>query len=328
MIYKQTGKIQEKISALGVGCWNMGGDWDTSNQKNAKEIIHAAIDMGVNFFDVAPVYGWGTSEEVLGNALKQNGSRHKVLIASKCGLVWEKPQVTENNLSKQSMLKEIDATLKRLQTDYVDIYQLHWPDSATPLEETAEALEIMKKAGKIRYVGMSNYGQNEVEKMMQYISVDCQQGLYNMLERNAASYHNIPLDYRTEKEVFPNVKKYGQAFLPYSPLMQGLLAGKFADDFSVSEKDVRISNPKLTGKDFPVYQKGAAKLRAFGEEIGHPINEVVLNWMRQKEEITSVINGVSNVQQLESNLHCITWELTQDEIDSINNILAIFETME
>ncbi len=116
--------------------------------------------------------------------------------------MWEKPQVTENNLSKQSMLKEIDATLKRLQTDYVDIYQLHWPDSATPLEETAEALEIMKKAGKIRYVGMSNYGQNEVEKMMQYISVDCQQGLYNILERNAASYHNIPLDYRTEKEYF------------------------------------------------------------------------------------------------------------------------------
>lgn len=328
MIYKQTGKIHEKISALGVGCWNMGGDWDTSNQKNAVEIIHTAIDMGVNFFDVAPVYGWGTSEEVLGKALKENGSRHKVLIASKCGLVWEKPQVTENNLSKQSMLKEIDDTLKRLQTDYVDIYQLHWPDPATPLEETAEALEIMKKAGKIRYVGMSNYGQNEVEKMMQYISVDCQQGLYNILERNAASYHSIPLDYRTEKEVFPNVKKYGQAFLPYSPLMQGLLAGKFADYFSVSERDVRSSNPKLTGKDFSVYQEGAAKLRAFGEEIGHPINEVVLNWMRQKEEITSVINGVSDVRQLESNLHCLTWELSQEQIDSINSMLGIFETLE
>ena len=223
MVYKKVEKIAEEISAIGIGCWNMGGDWDSSEENTSIRIIHAAIDLGINFFDVAPVYGWGVSETILGKALKEGGRRDKVLIASKGGLLWNEKHQTRNNLSKDSLLKEIDDTLTRLQTDHVDIYQMHWPDPNVPLEETAEALNIMKKAGKIRYVGLSNFSQADVEKMMEYISVDCQQGLYNMLERNPGSYHGISLEYRTEKEVFPNVKKYGQAFLPYSPLFQGLL---------------------------------------------------------------------------------------------------------
>ena len=134
------------------------------------------------------MYGWGVSETILGKALKEGGRRDKVLIASKGGLLWNEKHQTRNNLSKDSLLKEIDDTLTRLQTDHVDIYQMHWPDPNVPLEETAEALNIMKKAGKIRYVGLSNFSQADVEKMMEYISVDCQQGLYNMLERNPGSY--------------------------------------------------------------------------------------------------------------------------------------------
>ena len=153
---------------------------------------------------------------------------------------------------------------------------MHWPDPNVPLEETAEALNIMKKAGKILYVGLSNFSQADVEKMMEYISVDCQQGLYNMLERNPGSYHGIPLEYRTEKEVFPNVKKYGQAFLPYSPLFQGLLAGRFLDGLTISARDIRNENPKLTGEAFKVYQDGARKLKAFADEIGRPMNEMAL----------------------------------------------------
>lgn len=246
MIYKKVAKINEEISAIGIGCWNMGGDWDSSEESKSIDVIHAAMDMGVNLFDVAPVYGWGNSEKVLGKALKQDGLRNKVLIASKAGLTWDKPHHTANNLSKESLLKEIDDSLMRLQTDHIDIYQMHWPDPNVPLEETAEALNIMKKAGKIRYVGLSNFAQKDVEKMMEYISVDCQQSLYNMLERNPATYHGIPLDYRTEKEVFPVVKKYGQAFLPYSPLMQGLLAGKFLDGMTISNHDIRNENPKFS----------------------------------------------------------------------------------
>ena len=328
MIYKKVEKIEEKISAIGIGCWNFGGDWDCTDDKKSEEIICAAVDMGINFFDVAPVYGWGHSERVLGKALKDSGLRDKVLIASKGGLLWNDKHETTNNLSKESLLKEIDDTLTRLQTDHVDIYQMHWPDPDVPLEETAEALNMMKKAGKIRYVGLSNFSQADVEKMMEYISVDCQQGLYNMLERNPGSYHGIPLEYRTEKEVFPNVKKYGQAFLPYSPLFQGLLAGRFLDGLTISARDIRNENPKLTGAAFKVYQDGARKLKAFADEIGRPMNEMALNWLRQKEEVTSIIGGASSMEQLEKNLRCTEWDLTPEELGEIEKILAPFEDME
>lgn len=327
MIYKKVERIEEEISAMGVGCWNMGGDWDGSEERTSIEIIHAAVDLGINFFDVAPVYGWGVSETVLGKALKEGGLRDKVLIASKGGLLWNERHETANNLSKESLLKEIDASLTRLQTDHVDIYQMHWPDPAVPLEETAEALNIMKKAGKIRYVGLSNFSQQDVERMMEYISVDCQQSLYNMLERNPTSYHGIPLDYLTEKEVLPNVKKYGQAFLPYSPLFQGLLAGKFLDRIDFSETDIRNENPKLVGEQFKVYQAGARRLKEFADEAGHPMNEVALNWLRQKEEVTSIIGGASSVAQLEKNIHCTTWDLTEEELKKIDEILEPFENM-
>lgn len=328
MVYKKVKRIAEEISAIGIGCWNMGGDWDSSEENTSIRMIHAAIDQGINFFDVAPVYGWGVSERILGKALKEDGLRNKVLIASKGGLLWNEKHQTQNNLSRDSLLKEIDDTLARLQTDHVDIYQMHWPDPNEPLEETAEALNIMKKAGKIRYVGLSNFSQADVEQMMEYISVDCQQGLYNMLERNPGSYHGIPLEYRTEKEVFPNVRKYGQAFLPYSPLFQGLLAGRFLDGLTISERDIRNENPKLTGEAFKVYQDGARKLKAYADEIGRPMNEMALNWLRQKEEITSIIGGASSVEQLEKNLRCISWDLTGEELEAIGKILKPFKDME
>lgn len=328
MVYKKVKRIAEEISAIGIGCWNMGGDWDSSEENTSIRMIHAAIDQGINFFDVAPVYGWGVSETILGKALKEDGLRNKVLIASKGGLLWNEKHQTQNNLSRDSLLKEIDDTLARLQTDHVDIYQMHWPDPNVPLEETAEALNIMKKAGKIRYVGLSNFSQADVEQMMEYISVDCQQGLYNMLERNPGSYHGIPLEYRTEKEVFPNVRKYGQAFLPYSPLFQGLLAGRFLDGLTISERDIRNENPKLTGEAFKVYQDGARKLKAYADEIGRPMNEMALNWLRQKEEITSIIGGASSVEQLEKNLRCISWDLTGEELEAIGKILEPFKDME
>lgn len=326
MIYKKVAKIEEKISAIGIGCWNMGGDWDSSEEKTSIDIIHAAIDLGINFFDVAPVYGWGASETILGKALK-GSLRDKVLIASKGGLLWDVPHHTINNLSKDSLLKEIDDTLRRLQTDHVDIYQMHWPDPNVPLEETAEALTIMKQAGKIRYVGLSNFAPADVETMMSYISVDCQQGLYNMLERNPHTYHGIPLDYRTESEVFPMVRKYGQAYLPYSPLMQGLLAGKFLNGIDFSKNDIRSANPKLAGEGFETYRAGAQKIKEFSDSIGRPMNEVALNWLRQKEEITSIIGGASSIAQLEKNIHCTTWDLTQEELKALDQILDPFENM-
>lgn len=325
MLYKRVKRIREEISVIGVGCWNFGGDWDSTDDKNSVHIIHQAIDLGINFFDVAPVYGWGHSERVLGTALKEGNLRNKVLIASKAGLLWNDAHETTNNLSKKSLLKEIDETLTRLQTDHIDIYQMHWPDPKVPLEETAEALEEIRKTGKIRYVGLSNFSQADVDKMMALTEVNCQQSLYNMLERNTDSYHNIPLDYKTEKEVLPNVRKYGQAFLPYSPLFQGLLAGKFHSGITFSKRDIRNANPKLVGPQFKIYFEAAEKLKKLADQSGRPMNEIALNWLRQKPEVTSIIGGASTIRQLEQNVHCLTWDIDDGMMAKINEIIAPFE---
>ncbi len=323
MINKKVKRIEQPISALGVGCWNFGGDWDNSNDDKSVEIIHAAIDLGVNFFDVAPVYGWYHSEKVLGKALK-GGLRDKVTIASKCGLLWDENHKTRNDLSRKSILEEIDGSLSRLDVDYIDIYQLHWPDPNTPIEETAQTLLEIKEAGKIRHVGLSNFSQADVEKFEKIVPVDCQQGLYNMLERNTSSYHNIPLEYKTEDEMLVTVKKYGQAFLPYSPYMQGLLTGRFTRERKFSSTDIRNENPKFFGETYEKYFSGYEKLAAFAAEMGRPMNEICVNWLRQKEEVTSIIGGASTLKQLEGNVHAMTWDIQPEEMEIINGIIEPF----
>lgn len=327
MIYKKVSRIEEKISAIGIGCWNFGGDWDTSSDMGADKVIQAAIDLGINLFDVAPVYGWNHAERVLGKTLKENHLRNKVVIASKCGLTWGEDHVTSNNLSKENLFREIDGSLERLQTDHIDIWQLHWPDPGTPIEETCEALAEIKKAGKIRYIGLSNFAQKDMEVFHRIVGVDTQQGLYNMFERNAHSYHNIPLQYRTEDEMLPNVKKYGQGFLPYSPMFQGLLAGRFTRNKTFSNTDIRSENPKFFGDLYQTYFDGYEKLKAFADEMGHPTNEVAVNWLRQKEEVTTIIGGASSVKQLEQNAASLEWSITDEEMKRINEIIEPYREM-
>lgn len=321
MLYKKVDKIKEEISVIGVGCWNFGGDWDNMSDEKSMEIVDKAIEMGINLFDVAPVYGFTHAEKILGEALKRNGKRKDVLIASKGGLLWDENHVTRNDLSKESLLWEIDQSLERLQTDYVDIYQLHWPDPNTPLKETAEALQIMLDAEKIRYVGLSNFSRAQVDEMMTYVDVACQQSLYNMFERNTSTYHGIDLEYRSEDQVLVDVEKHGQAFLPYSPLFQGLLTGKFKQGHNFSKDDIRNENPKLVGPELVRYLDIVEELRVISNEINRPLNEIAFNWLRQKPAVTSIIAGVSSIEQLEGNVNCLSWEIDDETMERINQII-------
>lgn len=149
------------------------------SDKKAIEIAHTAIDGGINFFYIAPVYGLNHAEVILGKALS-GGLRNKVLIASKGGVRWDDKHKVEFDLSRENLFREIGESLRRLGTDRIDIYQMHWPDTSTPIEKTAMALADIKKSGKIRYVGLSNFAQADVEKFMDHIDVNCQQGLYNI----------------------------------------------------------------------------------------------------------------------------------------------------
>lgn len=322
MIYKRVSKIEEPISAISIGCWNFGGDWDSSDEKKSIDIVHAAIDAGINLFDVAPVYGFGVSERILGKALK--GKRDKVLIASKAGILWNDQRETTFDLSKANILKEIDESLSRLGTDYIDVYQMHWPDPNTPLSETAEALNEIRKAGKIRYVGLSNFAQHDVETLMEMTDVASQQGLYNMLERNPESYHGIPLAYRTEDEVLPAAKAWGQAYLAYSPLFQGLLAGKFLDGIDFSKRDIRNSNPKFASGNFERYLKAAQQIHQVSLDIDKSMQQLSLNWLRQKPAVTSIIAGVSSVAQLAANVGACDWDIDDATMQRLDEIVAPF----
>lgn len=178
MIKRNVGKTDLEATVIGYGCWVVSGKefWTGTDDKNSVQAIETAYDKGINFFDVAPVYGFGHAEKLLGKALK--GKRDKVIIASKCGLVWDESRNISNLLSKDSLLEEIDASLRRLSTDYIDIYQMHWPDYSTPIEETMETLNKIKAAGKIRYIGASNFPVkllNEARKYGEIVSHQCLQ---------------------------------------------------------------------------------------------------------------------------------------------------------
>ncbi|GAA0182282.1 aldo/keto reductase AkrN [Clostridium sediminicola] len=328
MKFKKVKQIKEELSVLGLGCWGFsGGDvWDGTNDENSIKAIHAAVDAGINFYDVAPIYGFGHAEEVLGKALS-NGKREKVIVASKCGLIWDKNRNVKNNLTKNSILKEIDDSLKRLNTDYLDLYQLHWPDPNTSIEETIEAIEFLKKSGKIRYFGVTNFSLKSVSKIMEMTSVDSQQGLYNMMERNPSSYHTIPLDYRTEDEVLPFCEKNGQAYLPYSPLFQGLLTGTFKLENNFSQSDVRSSNPKLNGEDYIIYYKGVEKLKEIAKEIGKPLNEIAINWLEKNPAVTSIIAGAQKAEHIIKNLKALQWELTDENLKAINEVIEPYKNL-
>jgi len=275
--FKKVDKIDEKLSVIGFGCWGISGPeyWDGTTDENSIKTIHKAIEYGVNFFDVAPVYGFGHAEEI------------------------------------------------RLQTDYIDLYQLHWPDPNTDIGETMDAMLELKRSGKIRYIGLSNFSVSEAKRAMQKAEISSMQGLYNMLERNANSYHSIPLEYRTERDILPFCLENGMAFFPYSPLLQGLLTGKFTGNESF--KDVRAANPNLSGEKFKMYINVVKKLNDIADKIKKPLSQIALNWLIRNEAVTSVIAGAQNSQQLEENIGAVTWEMDDALYYEIERIVAVMD---
>jgi aryl-alcohol dehydrogenase-like predicted oxidoreductase len=289
-----------EASALGFGCWAMGGTWNNVSDFESRAAVRAAIEHGINFFDVAPVYGLGHAEKVLGEAL-QGVDRSAVVIATKCGLVWDDSKRVTNDLTAQSLFQEVDESLLRLQTDYIDLYQVHWPDPNTPIAETAEALAELKQRGKIRQVGVSNYSLNMTEEMMARVEVATFQGLYNLLEQNPVAYHNIPLEYRARDEALPFCQAHDIKYLPYSPLMQGLLTGTLKRSGNWDERDDRFNNPKLNGEAFEPYFNCTEELKALAQSANIPLAHLAIHWLVAQETVGPVIAGAHTVEQVRSN---------------------------
>jgi aryl-alcohol dehydrogenase-like predicted oxidoreductase len=304
MEYRNIPQTPLKVSAIALGTWVFGGtNWGPTNEKVLRAAVDAAIDHGVNLIDTAPVYGHGKSEQIIGRAIQHK--RDQVLIATKCGLVGKGKQ-TRHNLSRGSILQEIDASLKRLRTDYIDLYQCHWPDPDTPLEETLRALNDLQASGKIRYVGISNFGPDLVDQAIASRSVVSYQGQYSLFEHALSG------------TIFPRLREAEIGFLAYGCLGGGILTGKYDQTSRFRTSDARSFFYPFYGRSSDQKSQKRQALLAFLRRYNRPLNQIALNWVRQTPGVSSVLVGCRTPEQVRQNVGTVDWTLTDEEINAIN----------
>ena len=315
-----------RFSAIGFGCWSLGDGsrWRDSSDAESTATIHRAIDCGITFFDTAPVYGFGGSESLLGKALK--GRRDDITLASKCGLLWDDNKTIVRCLSARAVRLDIESSLRRLQTDHLDLLQLHWPDHNTPLEETAGALGEILRAGKVRYLGVTNFSVADTERLSAMLPISSYQGLYNALERNPTGYHREILEYRTEAEILPLCQTKGLAFFPYSPLFQGLLTDDFPFTDGFPASDVRSENPKLNGENLARHLRARERLKAIAGRAGLTLTHLALCWLWNNPAVTSVICGAQHPDQIAQNAAAGDITLSNAIRAEIEEVLKPLET--
>ena len=292
----QIPKTQLKVSRVALGTWAMGGwMWGGSDQREAIATIHAALNQGINLIDTAPVYGFGASEEIVGAAL--DGVRAQTVIATKTGLEWRDGKIYRNATGER-ILREIDESLRRLRTDYIDIYQVHWPDPLVPVEETAEAMRSLYEQGKIRAIGVSNFSVAQIERFRKVAPLHVLQPPYNLFERGI------------EAEILPYCQANGIATLGYGALCRGLLSGRMRPDTVFHGDDLRGVDPKFQPPRFAQYLEAVRQLDELAQRRFHRhVIQLAVRWMLDKG-ISVALWGGRHPNQLEAALEVAGWSLS------------------
>lgn len=325
MEYRILGKTNLQLSVVTFGAWAIGGwMWGGTDIKEADEAIHAAYHEGITSFDTAPVYGQGLSEEIVGRALKAY-PRDKVQILTKYGMRWDLEKgefafLSKNNegreikiykyAAKESVIKECEDSLRRLQTDYIDLYQIHWPDSTTPVEETMEAVQRLIEQGKVRYAGVCNYSVELLRRAHAAIDLASDQVPYSMVRRDI------------EKDVVPYCLEHQLGILAYSPLQRGLLTGKYQPDHAFREGDTRPDTPYFKPENIRRINAFLDRIKPIAQDRGVTLSQLVVRWTVQQPGITVALVGARNAQQAKENARAGTFTLTEEEIKKINQELA------
>jgi aryl-alcohol dehydrogenase-like predicted oxidoreductase len=324
MEFRKLGESDLKVSVVTFGAWAAGGwMWGGTERKDAVEAIQAAHDHGVTSIDTAPVYGQGISEEIVGEAIK-NIPRDKVQILTKYGMRWDiakgdfgfKSKDNDGNdidiykyAAKDSIIKECEDSLKRLNTDYIDLYQIHWPDITTPIEETMEAVGQLIQQGKVRYAGVCNYNAEQVKEAQQHINLVSNQVPYSMVLRNI------------EEDVVPFCITNNVSVLAYSPLQRGLLTGKIKPGHKFAEGDHRAGLYYFKDKNIETTNKFLDKLRLLAKEKNAALSQLVIRWTIEQPGITIALVGARNAEQSVQNAKAANIKLSFDEIEFINEEL-------
>ena len=298
-----------KPSRIALGTWAIGGwMWGGSDDALSIRTIQSAVDRGITLIDTAPVYGFGHAEEIVGVALR--GRRAQVAIATKAGLDW-KDGKPFRNASRGRILQEIDDSLRRLQTDVIDLYQVHWPDPNVPVEETAGALKDLLTAGKIRAIGVSNFSPAQMDRFRAVAPLAADQPPYNMFERGI------------ERDVLPYAKRNGIATLAYGALCRGLLAGTMTAKTKFTGDDLRRSDPKFQQPRFGQYLKAVAALDRFAQEnYGKRVVHLALRWILDKQGEGFALWGARKPEQLDPVDEVYGWSLDAAAMAEIDRILA------
>jgi len=309
MEYRNLGRSGLQVSVVGLGTNNFGMRMDAGQ---AADVVHACLDQGITLFDTADIYGGrGKSEEFLGAALK--GRRDEAIVATKfAGPMGEGP--LRSGGSRRYIMQEVEASLRRLDTDYIDLYQMHFPDPKTPQDETMRALDDLVTSGKVRYLGNSNYAGWQVanaawiaksEHLTPFVSA---QNQYSLLDR------------RIEAEVVPAAREFGLSILPFFPLASGLLTGKYKRGQAAPEGARLSAGPQadrlLTEQNYDTVEK----LEAFAQERGHTILELAFSWLASLDYVGSVIAGATRPDQVAANAAAASWRLTSEEMAEVDRL--------
>jgi aryl-alcohol dehydrogenase-like predicted oxidoreductase len=286
---------QLKVSRVALGTWAMGGwMWGGTDQREAIATIHAALNQGINLIDTAPVYGFGASEEIVGAAL--DGVRAQTVISTKTGLEWRDGKIYRN-ATRARILQEIDDSLRRLRTDYIDIYHVHWPDPLVPVEETAEAMRSLYEQGKIRAIGVSNFSVSQMRRFRQVAPLHVLQPPYNLFERSV------------EAEILPYCQANGIATLGYGALCRGLLSGRMRADTAFQGDDLRRIDPKFQPSRFAEYLDAVRQLDELAQRRFHRrVIQLAVRWMLD-QGISVALWGGRHPNQLEAVLDVAGWSL-------------------
>lgn len=300
----------EKVSRIGLGTWAIGGwMWGGTDEKESIATIRHALDLGINLIDTAPVYGFGVAEEIVGKALKKHGKRDQIIIATKAGLSWENKQKVFRDSRKNTIYREIEDSLKRLQVDYIDLYLIHWPDPLTPFSETADALQHLLKEGKIRAIGVSNFSVEQMEAFKKSGPLHSLQSPYNIFEREIEAKE---LAYCLKKDI---------AVLGYGSLCRGLLTGKKTKGTEFKGDDLRKADPKFIEPRYSQYLKCVEHLDAWAKEnYDRSILGLALRFALDKG-ISVALWGARKPHQLEEIKSAWGWKLTKSDFDEIDKIL-------
>jgi aryl-alcohol dehydrogenase-like predicted oxidoreductase len=303
------GSLPLPAAPVGLGTWAIGGwMWGGTDTWEAVRTIQAAVDQGINLVDTAPVYGFGRSEELVGQALVSQGRRSRTIIATKVGLEWNNGKIYRNS-SPERIRYEVENSLRRLRTDYIDLYQVHWPDSSVPIEETAEALGKLLMEGKIRAIGVSNYNVEQMARFHTVAPIHSVQPPLNLFERAA------------EQAVLPYAQESGIAVLAYGALCRGLLTGTITNTTQFPKDDLRSVDPKFQPPRREQYLSAVAQLEKLARDrYGKSVLALAVRWVIDRGN-TIALWGARRAEQLAPVADVMDWHIDADTMQAIERIL-------